>query len=194
MTTQHFHRRSVRLKNYDYAQAGAYFVTVCTQSRTCLFGEIVANEMRLNDLGRIVAEEWVKSADIRSEIEMDSWVVMPNHLHGVVILDDPRAHGRAPQHRSSCQELVRAPRSLGSFVAGFKSAATLRINEIHRTPGAKVWQRSYWERVVRSETELNLIREYIQNNPAQWELDTLHPDSGTQAGARETSPMYGAIG
>ncbi|MDT8398571.1 MAG: transposase [Pseudomonadales bacterium] len=90
-------RRSIRLRGHDYSQAGAYFVTLCTFNRECLFGEIVDGGIRLNDGGWIVADEWAKTAEIRDEIELDSWVVMPNHLHGIVVITDPvGAHGRAP--------------------------------------------------------------------------------------------------
>ena len=80
------HRRSMRLQGYDYSSPGAYFVTICTQNRECLFGEIVARKMVLNDAGKIVADEWIKTGDIRDEIELDAWVVMPNHFHGIVMI------------------------------------------------------------------------------------------------------------
>lgn len=198
-------RHSVRLQGYDYSQAGTYFITFCTQDRQCLFGHIVESEMRLNDAGKIVADEWIKTSAIRHEIELDAWVVMPNHFHGIVIItgDAVGAHGRAPQrqdirqvgaHGRAPQQghppqrghppqppppdapdriLRRAPKSLGSLVAGFKSAVTKRINSLRNTPGAKLWQRNYWEHIVRNEPELNRIREYIGNNPAKWEMDKL---------------------
>ena len=163
-------RRSIRLQGYDYSQAGAYFVTLCTQNRECLFGEIVNGEMRLNEAGRVVADEWINTAEIRDEIELDEWVVMPNHFHGILVITvgrgDRRVAPTGPQ-----------PRSIGAVMAGFKSAATKRINELRQTPGMKLWQRNYWEHIVRNEPELNRIREYIHNNPAQWVLDKLHPSS-----------------
>ena len=163
-------RRSIRLQGYDYSQAGAYFVTLCTQNRECLFGEIVNGEMRLNEAGRVVADEWINTAEIRDEIELDEWVVMPNHFHGILVITvgrgDRRVAPTGPQ-----------PRSIGAVMAGFKSAATKRINELRQTPGMKLWQRNYWEHIVRNEPELNRIREYIHNNPAQWVLDKLYPSS-----------------
>ncbi|MGR9087931.1 MAG: transposase [Gammaproteobacteria bacterium] len=129
--------------------------------------------MRLNDAGRIVADEWLKTAEIRDEIELDAWVVMPNHFHGVLVITDGRGDRRVAPTGPQ-------PRSIGAVMAGFKSAVTKRINELHHTPAAKLWQRTDWEHIVRNEPELNRIREYIHNNPAQWELDKLHP-----------SPMYG---
>ncbi|GLI32783.1 transposase [Desulforhabdus amnigena] len=174
-------RRSIRLRGYDYSQAGAYFVTICTQNRECLFGEIVDGEMRLNTAGKIVADEWVKTEEIRNEIEMDEWVVMPNHLHGILVITGSgiTPHGEGDRRCRGDQPVAPTgprPRSIGAVMAGFKSAVTKRINELRRTPGQKLWQRNYWEHIVRTETELNRIREYIWNNPAQWELDRLHPD------------------
>ena len=109
--------------------------------------------MQLNDLGRIVADEWVKTADIRPEIGLDAWVVMPNHFHGIVVMINGRGTAR------------RAP----------TTAATKRINEFRHTPGMPVWQRNYYEHIIRNETSLAKIREYIINNPQQWELDRENP-------------------
>ena len=83
---QHHHRRSIRLPNYDYSRSGIYFVTICTHQKQCLFGEIDRGKMFLNQIGNIVREEWLKSAQIRKEIELDEWVIMPNHLHGIVLI------------------------------------------------------------------------------------------------------------
>lgn len=84
------HRRSIRLHGYDYAQAGAYFVTICTQNRECLFGDIEDGEMRLNDYGRVVEEEWLRTATIRREVELDAFIVMPNHVHGIIVINAER--------------------------------------------------------------------------------------------------------
>ncbi|WP_070962237.1 transposase [Desulfococcus multivorans] len=207
-------RRSIRLHGYDYSRAGAYFVTICTQNRECLFGDIVAGQMRLNGAGRIVADEWIKTAEIRDEIELDEWVVMPNHFHGIIVIADGRGDRRvAPMGctrisgekgdrrvapvgctRISGEQGDRPvaptgpqPRSVGAVMAGFKSAATKRINELRQSPGTKLWQRNYWEHIVRNETELNRIREYIHNNPAQWGMDKLYP----RRGDRRVAPMDG---
>jgi len=163
-------RRSIRLPGYDYAQAGAYFVTMVTRDRAGLFGEIVDGEMRPNQFGRIVVDEWERSSKIRRELETDAFVLMPNHIHGIVIHSGAvGATGRSP--------LQSGPRhrSLGAFVGGFKSAITKRINESRETPGAPVWQRNYYEHVIRVEKELKRIREYIANNPLQWEMDRENP-------------------
>ncbi len=173
-------RRSLRLRAYDYAQAGAYFVTVCAYRRECLFGEVADGEMVMSDIGRIVADEWWRSAEIRQEVVLDAFVVMPNHIHGIVVITDVGAtdhvgaHGRAPlRTRDNCP--YRPPRSLGAFIAGFKSACTKRINEHRARPGTPVWQRNYYEHVIRNEEDLNAIREYVIHNPARWAEDAEHP-------------------
>ncbi len=170
------HRRSVRLPGYDYAQPGAYFLTAVVQGREPLFGDVVDGEMRLNEYGRMVREEWLRTEAIRAEIVLDVFVVMPNHLHGIVLFGDGNpvgAHGHAPLRRPS--------RSLGSLIGGFKSAATRRINEMRGSPGAPVWQRNYYEHVIRSERDLEAIRQYILNNPSEW------ADDPENAFLRETS-------
>ena len=170
-------RHSIRLKGYNYSLGGAYFVTICSDNRKCLFGEIIDGAMRLNHAGELVAEEWIKTAAIRHEIELDEWVVMPNHVHGILVITDGsgtgdrRCGGDRPVAPTGPQ-----PRSIGAVMAGFKSAVTRRINELRQMPGAKIWQRNYWEHIVRNESELNRIREYNRNNPARWECDKLFPD------------------
>jgi len=166
-------RRTIRLQGYDYSQAGAYFVTICTQNRDCLFGEIVDGEMRLNDAGRIVVGEWLKTAEIRNEIELDEWVVMPNHFHGILVLTAPVE----AIHESPLQMTVLQRRNMAvpKIIGRFKMLSSKRINELRQTPGAKLWQRNYWEHIVRSESDLMRLREYIQNNPLRWHLDSLNP-------------------
>jgi REP element-mobilizing transposase RayT len=188
--THRHHRRSIRLKGYDYSRTGAYFVTICTQNRDCIFGNVVDGAMVLNDAGMIAGDEWVKSANIRVEIEMDVFVVMPNHLHGIVIIqrDETRRGDRpvaptADATKPPVNHMTSGPRpgSIGSFVAGYKSAVTRRINHLYDTPGRKIWQRNYYERIIRNQNELKRIREYIINNPQQWEFDRNHPAGGPNA-------------
>lgn len=166
------HRRSIRLDGYDYTQAGAYFITICTYEREYLFGDIVEGYMQLNDLGSIVADEWVKTAEIRQEIGLDAWVIMPNHLHGVVVIN-----GRGTARRAPTTEQFGKPvaGSIPTIIRSFKSAATKRINEFRHTPGVPVWQRNYYEHIIRDETALARIREYIANNSQQWALDRENP-------------------
>ena len=177
-------RRSIRLRHYDYSRAGAYFITVCTDGRELLFGEVIDDEVKLNALGRIAAEEWLKSAQVRTEIELDTWVVMPNHIHGIVMITDDRRKS----DRSVAPSGPR-PRSLGALMAGFKSAATKRINTMRGTPGASVWQRNYYEHVIRNESALNRIRQYITDNPAKWSEDPENPAVRDGVGATGRSPL-----
>ncbi|MBN1619666.1 transposase [candidate division WOR-3 bacterium] len=161
------HRRSIRLKGYDYSQNGAYFMTVCTHNRECLFGDIVDGGMVFNEYGQIVQDEWIKSPGIRREIELDEFIIMPNHLHGIIFIENPvGANGRSPLHRTNM-----GSKTLSSFMAGFKSTVTKQINQIRNMPGTSVWQRNYWEHIIRDEQSLNNIKNYIINNPANWVKD-----------------------
>ncbi len=204
-------RRSVRLRGYDYTLAGAYFVTLCAYERECLFGDVVDGMMVLNGYGNAVRDEWMRTPRIRPEVELDEFVLMPNHFHAILFITDVGAHRRAPPggcnpplqksvcrtgahigappggcnpplQKSVCRTgahigapLRRQPGSIGSIVAGFKSAATKRINALRDNPGAPVWQRNYYEHVIRGERDLDAIRQYIACNPAKWELDDNHP-------------------
>lgn len=193
------HRRSIRLQGYDYSQAGAYFVTVCAQDRKCLFGDITNGEMVLNDYGRAVQDEWLKTAEIRFEIQLSEFVVMPNHFHGILIIGDDLRKGtacRALIENATCREGTkgfcagtrtarRAPTerfgqpisgSLSTIIRTFKSAVTKHINEIRLSPGVSIWQRNYYEHVIRNEMDYRQIAEYIIDNPRRWEEDALHPD------------------
>ena len=171
------HRRSIRLKGYDYTQPGAYFVTFCTYQRDEIFGEVINGEMKLSALGEIVREEWLRSAEVRKEIRLfdDEFVVMPNHIHGIVwIVDTVGADGVRPNMERADAirldvSLRRAPRSLGSFIAGFKASVTSRAGRELNMTG--IWQRNYYEHIIRNDRELNNIRWYIINNPLNWQLD-----------------------
>ena len=147
-------------------------MTICVENRECLFGEIVDGRMRLSDMGNIVSEEWIKTAEIRSQVNLDEWVVMPNHFHGIVMISRRDTARRVPVVEQFGKPV---PGSIPTIIRAFKSAATKHVNESRMTPGAKLWQRNYWEHIIRDEPELIRIREYIRNNPAQWETDTLHP-------------------
>ncbi len=168
-----YHRRSRRLKGYDYSRAGAYFITVCTRNRECLLGDIADGKTRLNDAGRIVAEEWMKSADIRNEIELDAFVVMPNHVHGIIFIN--RRGDRPVAPTTGLVPSGPKPKSVGSFVGGFKPIVTKRINKLRGAQGAKLSQRNYYEHVIRDEDDLNRIRQYILDNPARWDEDKNNP-------------------
>ena len=190
------HRRSIRLEGYDYAQAGAYFVTICAHARECLFGQIAADAMALNEFGEIVRDEWLRSSEIRSEIRPDEYIIMPNHFHGIIFIvpADPIRRGDRP-----VAPIGPKPKSLGAFMAGFKSAVTKRINEMRRTPGATVWQRNYYEHIIRNEADYNRIAEYINHNPQRWAQDSLNPMcttvlAGTTGVAGATADAAGVAG
>jgi putative transposase len=167
------HRRSNRLRGYDYSIAGAYFVTICIQNRKCLLGNIVKGEMRLNDFGKIVSDQWVKTADINNNIELDEWVVMPNHFHGIVIF----THTVGAIHESPLQMTIKQRRNMAlpKLIGRFKMLTAKNINQLCRTPGSPIWQRNYYEHIVRDEIGLNRIRQYINENPARWDEDTENP-------------------
>ena len=180
-------RRSIRLKDYDYSQAGAYFVTLCTRNKECIFGKVVNGEMVLNKCGKVVEEEWVKTAEIRKNVELDVFVVMPNHFHGIAaIIEDCRGTARcAPtEHNRQFGKMTSA--SLPAIIRSFKSAVTRQINELRDTPYAPVWQRNYYEHVIRNEKDLNEIKEYIVSNPLKWDLDNENPNN---VGATCRSPQ-----
>ena len=176
------HRRSIRFDRWDYRNEGAYFITICTYNRIPLFGEIADREMRLNRLGRAVEEEWLRSAEIRAEIELDAFVVMPNHIHGVVWIANVEAQGLAPLRPDIVRPFAVMPRSLGSMIRGFKSGAKIHINRLRGTLGASVWQRNYYERALRDERELAAARQYVLNNPLKWAEDKHNPLLAMQPG------------
>jgi REP element-mobilizing transposase RayT len=173
------HRQSIRLKGYDYTQPGAYFVTFCTYQRAEIFGQVIDGEMKLSALGEIVREEWLRSAEIRKEIRLfeDEFMIMPNHLHGINwIVESVGADGVRPFISSGRTasaptgvSLWRAPRSLGSFIAGFKASVTSRAERELNMTG--IWQRNYYDHIIRNDRELTNIRWYIRNNPLNWQLD-----------------------
>jgi REP element-mobilizing transposase RayT len=173
------HRRSIRLPGYDYSWAEAYFITLCTSHRECLFGEVDSQQIHLSQLGQIVDEEWHRSAHIRQEIELDAWVVMPNHVHGIVIITCPEGSSDVRPHATAAgasPKMGGKPKSLSSFVIGFKSASKIRINDVRGTPGQPLWQRNFYERVIRNDRELKATREYISLNPIRWALDDDNPE------------------
>ena len=163
-------RRPLRLKEYDYSQAGAYFVTVCAGRRKTLFGEIVKEGTRLNHFGMAVKKCWEDLPRHYHFLQLDAFLVMPNHIHGILMITGNSNVGAgfkpAPtSKRHALPEIIRA----------LKTFSARRINEIRGTPGTPVWQRNYYEHVIRNEIDLEEIREYIQNNPFKWLEDENHP-------------------
>jgi putative transposase len=185
------HRRSIRLKGYDYSQPGAYFVTMVTRHRECLFGEVMDGKMRLNEAGMIVKKAWLDLPNHYPHLLLDAFCIMPNHLHGIFILvDDPGRGGSGipyplqPENdeekfdniSSENQTRPYQRHGLPEIVRSVKSFSARRINRLRGTPGVSVWQRDYFERVIRNERELNAIRRYIQDNPLKWERDRENPN------------------
>lgn len=171
------HRRSSRLRSYDYSQAGAYFITICTQNRECLFGSVVGDVMQLNEAGHIVKNVWEALPDHYSCVELDSFVVMPNHIHGIILLNTVVARFIAPNDDGAANQgaMNHAP-TLGAIIRAFKARCTHSVNQFRGTKGLSIWQRNYYEHIIRNESSLQEIREYITNNPAQWAIDRENPD------------------
>jgi len=180
-------RRSIRLPYYDYAQAGAYFVTVCTESHACWFGCVADGQMRLNRLGEIADECWREIPVHFADVELDAFIVMPNHVHGIIVITDATGATSIRATHASPLRLPNGPkpRSIGTIIGSYKSAASKRINETRGTPGVRtthasplqVWQRNYYEHIIRSQESLNRIRQYVMDNPASWMLDRENPEA-----------------
>jgi REP element-mobilizing transposase RayT len=160
-------RQSTRLKGYDYAGPGSYFVTICTRDRRYFFGDVRDADMHLSLFGQIAAREWQISIDRRPHIIPHAFIVMPNHVHGLISLD-PKT-----MPDSDREEIARGlpPGSLGALLNRYKGAVTTPIRDILRRPKFKVWQSNYHDRIVRNEREFDTIFTYILDNPARWEED-----------------------
>jgi len=198
---QKHHRRSIRLKGYDYTQVGAYFITICTWQKKYLFGEITDGRMHLNRYGEVIQYNWFDVMRRYSNIHLDAFIIMPNHVHGIILLigdrktscfigsnsaifsiADPRGVG-ADLENSSVEKTnisgepaatVTGDRTKSQFakccglpeiIQGFKTASATRINQLRRTTGVPVWQRNYYERIIRNDVALQNIRKYIIDNP-----------------------------
>ena len=172
------HRRSIRLRDYDYSKEGAYFVTICTYNREFLFGEIENGKMRLNEYGAIIHDAWVITGQIRPNIKLDEWIIMPNHVHLIIIIG---GDGRGTARRAPTGEKFGKPTigNIPTIIRSFKSAVTKRINELRSLPGIPLWQRNFYEHIIRGENALNRIREYIIYNPMRWEEDEYYGDKMT---------------
>jgi len=225
-------RRSIRLRGYDYALAGAYFVSIVTQDRACLLGEVVEGAMRLNDAGQMVRAVWDELPVFYPGVDIDGIVVMPNHIHGIIILvgaaprgrpdigsdghrdsgqarpDSGQARGPAPTAISSghtalssgdtaislgdteislgdtAMSLGHTPMSLGDVVHRFKTMTTKRYADGVKQSGwatfrGRLWQRNYYEHIIRDEPALDRIRRYIDENPLRWAFDAENPQRAT---------------
>lgn len=162
------HRRSIRLPEYDYHTPGVYFLTLVAVNRECLFGKMEGGTVVISPLGNIVAECWQWIGQQYPYVELDEWVIMPNYFHAILWINEFQ-QGEPPPGASR-----RAPtkiKSSGSLIGAFKTVSTRKINTFRSTPGLTVWQRNYYEHIIRSEQSLGNIRAYIFSNPDCWNED-----------------------
>jgi putative transposase len=204
------HRRSIRLRGHDYAGGGAYFVTICTQAKECLFGEIVGGEMLLNEAGQLVQKTWDDLPQRFGTLVLDAFQIMPNHLHAIFVLPGPglepalalatgapvvqpcpaggsvASKGAASRGAASWGAASRAPTShrigMGDVVGSFKSICTIAVNRLISRTGSRLLQRDFYEHVIRDVKELEAIRDYIVHNPKRWLEDPENPDVGPGLG------------
>ena len=179
------HRRSIRFFDYDYSQDGLYFITICVQNKECLFGEIVGEEMILNEMGQIANDEWLKTGELRKNVQLHDFVLMPNHFHAIVEITNNAVGARRalPHDQNDVTPSVGARRALplqakqsrfqnqgkntlSSIVGSYKSAVSRQL-------GFPVWQRNYYEHIIRDCNDYARIADYINNNPARWDTDCL---------------------
>ena len=166
------HRRSIRLKEYDYSEPNWYYLTICTHDKKNLFGEIKNGKMIMNDFGKIVNEEWLKTKALRKNVDLDEYVIMPNHFHGILIIERRDTAGCVPTKMNENRKFGEMQGgSLSAIVRSFKSAVTKRINELRNIPRKEVWQKGFYEHIIRNERDLYNIRKYVELNPLKWEID-----------------------
>jgi putative transposase len=192
------HRRSIRLKDYDYSQAGAYYVTICCNQRRFLLGEIINGVMQLNLIGQTVEASWNSLPRHFSFIELDAFIVMPNHVHGIIVITENcrgEAFGQtinetnkkslnpnASPSTDANQPIIPCGTksgSLGAIIQNFKSVATRRVNSLTRNKGT-IWQRDYYEEIIRDEKAYENLRRYILENPLKWNEDEENPFNSLQ--------------
>jgi putative transposase len=202
------HRRSIRLTGYDYAQEGAYFVTLCTENRACIFGEMNDGLMQYTQLGMIAHNEWYKTSGIRNNVALGAFVVMPNHIHGIIIItrselhspsnssmhspqrtqteliqgefnsplrgehDNPKQGERGSLQKGECNSPLRSPsQTIGAIIRGYKSAVTKQNNMLGLHMDTPIWQKNYYDHIIRNETSYQHIDNYIRQNPLLWKED-----------------------
>ena len=164
-------RQSIRLREFDYSQNGAYFVTLCVTQRLCILGNVEDGEIHLSPVGQVARTRWKDLPEHTPGLTLDVWVVMPNHLHGIIVLPGSTLTGVPGNNQSRGPK----PGSLGSVIGGFKSAVSRDVAAKHLSLVRPLWQRNYYERVIRNDRELDAIRRYIAENPLHWYDDPDHP-------------------
>jgi REP element-mobilizing transposase RayT len=151
---------SIRLPEYDYSQPGYYYITICTKNREYLFGNIIDDKMMLSAFGHLIKHHWRNIPNPHKNIRLDAFVVMPNHIHGIIVIE-----------KSISQRVKRRQMTLFKIIGKFKMNTAKKINQLRNTPSLSVWQRNYYEHIIRNKNELNRIRQYIKDNPINWGKD-----------------------
>jgi len=181
---QKHHRRSIRLKGYDYSQAGAYYVTIVAWRRECLFRDVMNDEMKLSKFGLVAKQQWEKLLKRFPNIELGAYVIMPNHMHGIIMITDGRGTAESPNNpddkssrRAPTQEQFQKPvkGSIPTIVRSYKSSVSYRINFMRGSDGVPVWQRNYYEHIIRNDKDLQNKTDYINSNPLLWDEDDENP-------------------
>ena len=181
-TDQGRRRRSIRLQGYDYSQVGAYYITVCTRDRECLFGDVVNGQMKLNEAGKIIQSVWEGLPHFYEGIELNAFIIMPNHVHGVIVIwaqvgaihEFPlSAIGKSLTIVERVSDRRRM--LLAKLVGRFKMVTAKQINALRGSSGQPLWQRNYYEHVIHDGRSLNHIRQYIADNLVQWGFDRENP-------------------
>jgi len=170
--------KSIRLKEYDYTNPNWYYVTICSHNKKFLLGEINKGKMKLNDFGKVINNFWNEIPDHFPNVELDYYVIMPDHIHGIIIINERNNKTVVEaQHAAPLQENNKIKSgSLGVIVRSFKSASSRQIN-LNRNEKIKIWQPNYYEHIVRNEKELYCIRKYIEENPLKWEFKNHFPEN-----------------
>jgi len=189
---QHKNRRSIRLRGYDYSSPGEYFITICTQNRELFLGDVVNGEMVLNDIGVIARDFWNRIPERYEHVVLDAFVVMPNHIHGIICIEYHPGHPAGAIHPvgaihelplrdgNSGPETYRKQRRqmlLSKIIGWYKMNVAKQANILLNNSGNRFWQRNYYEHIIRNEKSLHRIKDYIINNPAQWDDDMNHPNN-----------------
>lgn len=194
VASSRYHRRSIRLRGWDYSEPGWYYITLVLKDREKLFGDVVGDEVRLSTFGKIVRATWLEIPKRFTDAQLDEFIIMPDHLHGIIVLEDPLVGAihespqrtKSPERKKSLhregretrQEYINRRRkmTLSKLVGWFKMNSSKAINLQRQTPGVPVWQRNYYEHIIRNDADLYRIRTYIEHNPFQWSLDEQNPD------------------
>jgi REP element-mobilizing transposase RayT len=179
---KHLRRNSLRLKGFDYSTDGAYFITICTNNRICYFGEVANGQMNLNNPGSLVKESWIELPEHFKDIVLDEFVVMPNHVHGIIIilkeLKELQENNRGKNYSYNKGSMNQIPTGTAlyyplitiSLIIRYYKAKTSKV--LHDKGNLDFrWQRNFYDHIIRNETDFKNIQEYIFNNPQQWEFD-----------------------